>query len=878
MSDDLQQRIENLRQQNLSCKTCGEVDLQVVNVGKKSERIKEIPKVKIPARAVRLTDSSLAPVPIKVIDYEQVEYLWIGEAPGDHEDREGEGFIGRSGKYLKLTLIRRVAQIDLNACAFSNILKCHPVDNRDPYKNEILACKHWVDSEIQLIKPRAIFTVGKFATLALIDKKISEAHGQVYEYQGIPVMPLYHPAGVNRAVSPVVLERDYREILPKLEEHLRTKDVIPNETKVLIDTPAKFTSLLKYLKEKALSYAGGNDKWEFGFDIETNESDWTREVKDITVDPVSNEVAGMSFFFEDYPVKGVGTKTSVYLPLCQHNDKYVVPQDLGEDSWEWVLNTLLVPLQLALNNGRPFIHNAAFEMESLEKYGLVFSEVHDTQLMAYILRYDFVSLKEVTHKKYGVETVELKELYDLKKQQFKDADLIRASEYACADSYWCYRFGQDSLRELEELGKIKTYDIRRRLLHWKAQEELEGIEIDEDKRNELAPYYEETLQSLREQAYEVTGFEFNLNSGQDKGAVLFDLLKLTPTPLTETGLYSTAEEHLRTIAWEHPLVDVFIEYASLRQVKSTYIDGLLKKRNPVTYRLHGNINQTVTDTVRLSYSNPNWQNLPVRTATHKRIREVVYAPPGWVLWTIDQAQIEIRYAAHFSQDPRMLAIVRDPNRSYHKETCIEIHQVSPDDDSWDALYKKTKNGNFCVQYWGGAYKLAETLGIPFVEAVYFYEKHRELFPGYHQWCYDVIDIARGCGYTETLSGFRRYIPEIKSLNAVMRSKGERYAINVPIQGSAADHIQIAMGEVYEWMQEEKFYSRMMIQVHDELVGISPKEELDEVVKGVAKRLEHAVEISVPTPVEIKVGDNWGEVEEYEEWKVKNKTEHQVMTR
>lgn len=868
----LAQAIEDLRQRNLQCRVCGEYDEIIKNKGKKNQRSDFVPKVKISAKNVtRLTESRTAPVPIKVVDYTKIKYLFIGEAPGADEDKAGEGFVGRSGRELRYNLIRNVAKLDINECAFSNVVKCHPLNNRDPYKGEIAACLHWTEEEIDLIQPEAIFTVGKFATQALLGEAISSSHGNVYAYKGIPTIPLYHPAGKNRAVAPDVLEEDYKNIRAKLAEWRGIQSgKVKTPRKMLIRTQADLEGLTEHMRLKALEAIKSKQKYHFGFDIETNESLLDTKGNHV-VDPVTNELAGIAFYFPDY----YNEETSIYLPLCTHKDKLVQPQDLGVDSWEMVIAKIAGRLQSLFNNGVPYIHNAKFEMESLDKYGFVFKQVHDTQLMAYILRLAEVGLKSVTHNQYGVEQTELTALYDVKKEQFRDSSLSQAHLYACDDAYWCFRFGQDALAKITQDDMLESYQIRLDLLPWIAEEELEGIDIDEDKRLELKPLFDNKMAELQQKVYELAGEEFNIKSVPDKNRILFDKLGLPKTVELPSGYYSTDKGHLQALEYAHAIITPMLECSSMGTVLSTFIDGVPKRVHPETGKLHASINQTVTDTGRLSVSNPNWQNQPVRLEEYKRIRELVYAPVGWVLWAIDQAQIEVRYAAHISRDPKMIEILMS-GQSYHGETCKSIYQIEEEDRDWPALYKRTKNGNFCVQYEGSPYKLQETLGIPLREAQYFFMHHHNLYETYWEWATRYKELCRKRGYTETILGFRRYIPEIRSTNGVMRSKGERFAINVPIQGSSAEHIQKAMSAVYKRLKEGRYESRMMLQVHDELVGISPVYELDEVVQLVAHELETAMKLLVPTPVDIEVGPSWGEVKEYEVWKEMNPSLVEMM--
>ena len=276
------------------------------------------------------------------------------------------------------------------------------------------------------------------------------------------------------------------------------------------------------------------------------------------------------------------------------------------------------------------------------------------------------------------------------------------------------------------------------------------------------------------------------------------------------------------------------------------------------------MNQTVASTSRLSYTYPNLTNVPVRNELGKKIR-TLYVPPeeGWWVWAIDQSQIELRWAAHLSQDPWMLEVLGDLERSIHGETCKEVYGIEEDDEEWELKYKHSKNGNFARLYGAGPPKIAETLEVTLGEAEMFFKAHKALMPGFDAWTEVQYRRVRNRGYAETFFGFRRLIPQIRSMDRAMRSEGERLAVNMPIQGSAAGHIQYAMVRIQEFLEDKESY--MAWQVHDELVGFSPEGEVDEVVKGVGKILSGCINISVPTPVDIEVSRvSWGEVESYEE--------------
>ena len=758
------------------CETCGQFNQKV---NRKTGEIKEIPVVKIPKNGVRLTESSTCPVPGHSLG-ENIKYLWIGEAPGEEEDANGRPFIGRSGKYLKRRLIAQLAGLNLSECRFTNVVKCHPIGNRDPYASELKACWHWLEQEIQLIDPSVIFLVGRIATkMFLPDVSIKQGHGQVFEWNDYPVMPLYHPAAVNRAVSKKVLEADYSGIQDKLNSSTlsgEVKTVKEKPSYTLVSDIARLDILIQNLETTD----------EFALDIETNESEYARSrgtKAKPSPDPLTNELVGIAIAFEDE-----GKVSSWYIPLADYTDTQQGYRAFGVKSWDSARQLVLNLLQPLVRERLVYIHNAKFEINSLAKYEFSFNKVWCTYLAAYTLREETLGLKDIVKRRFSVSMKSIDEIIDVKKQVMTDAPLRVVFPYGCADAEYCYKYAHMAMVELEKNNQIELYDNTvLPLMYWAAEQELQGLEIDLDKMDELKPFFADRLDELKDNASDSVGVELDdtfFNSPQQKSDFLFDDLGLPETRLTPSGKhYSTQKEDLEAIKGEHAIVPILIEIGSLSTIKSTFIDGIPKRIHPETRRLHANVNQGVAETMRLSYSGPNWQNLPVRTKESKRIREIVVPDEvGWWIIAIDQSQIELRWAAHLSQDSRMIEILSDVSRNFHEESCMFVYEITKDDDNWDYLYKNTKNGNFADIYGAGIYKMAETLECSLEDAKRFMARKRELFPEFFEWKQEQKKHVRKLGYVETHFGFRRYVPEIQASNKVLRSRGERLAVNVPVQG------------------------------------------------------------------------------------------------
>lgn len=839
----------------LSCTNCGDVTTTHL----KSGEVRTKPLVEIPKGAVSLVDSSKNPVPGHSMS-DDIDYLWIGESPGENEDIKGEPFVGVSGKYLKQKLIARIAKLPLERCRFTNMVKCHPVGNRDPYKAEVNACWPWLETEINLTRPKVIFLLGAVATKAFLGETITRTHGQVYEWNGYPVMALYHPAAVNRAITRKALEKDYAEITEKLAANLDSDGLRrPASTRItLIDDDKKLEHLLKQLE-------GVN---EFGFDIETDESEDARKrstSSKAVVDPLTNTLDGISIALKvDEQIQ------SYYIPTVGHKRSGVRSRDFyGLDSWDDVRAIVCRLLTPHILRCEVFIHNAKFEMASLEKYGLKFRKVFCTYLAAYILREQQLGLKNIVKSNFGISMHELSEFVNLKTNVVSDAPLAQVFPYACADAEYCYKYGLLAKEKIKEQGSEEAYRIRLGLLPWVVREELQGIEIDEDKRLELDEYFTEKIEEVSEEIQDLVGYDFNLNSNKQMSEALFDELGLPRTKLLPSGYYSTDKEELAKIAGEHDVVPLVSKRNSFTTIKNTFIDGPPRYQHPETYKLHSSVNLAGTETTRFSYSGPygpNWQNIPVKLAETRRIREFLVADEvGYVIVAIDQSQIELRWAAHLSKDPWMLEVFRDTNRNIHTETCQYIYKIEKEHPDWIERYKSAKNGNFCRLFDGKPPKLAETLQCSLSIAKEFYELHLELMAGFAKWTVEQKKACRKLGYAETWTGFKRMIPEIQSNNSVMRSRGERVALNLPIQGGAAQHIQAAMVLIDRELERRRVAARMLIQVHDELVFSALVEDVPLLVEIATKHMEGVIELEVPTPVEVKVGPSWGELVPYEEW-------------
>ena len=386
--------------------------------------------------------------------------------------------------------------------------------------------------------------------------------------------------------------------------------------------------------------------------------------------------------------------------------------------------------------------------------------------------------------------------------------------------------------------------------------EQEGFKIDCETLDALEKKYFAEIKELEELIYLTAGDKFNISSPKQLGEVLFDELKIVDkAPKTATKQYSTAEDVLQKMVDKHPIVSLILEYRSLSKLISTYLEALPKLISSTTNRLHTTFNQTVTATGRLSSNNPNLQNIPIRTERGREMRKA-FVPRSneYVLMAADYSQIELRIIASLSGDKNMIEAFRN-HYDIHAATAAKIYKL-PIEEVTSDLRRNAKSVNFGIVYGISPFGLSEQLNIPRKEAATLIEEYFIQYPNIKKYIDDNIAFAREHGYAQTLLGRRRYLPDINSRNNALKSFAERNAVNMPIQGTSADMIKIAMNEIYKTFEEKGLKSKMILQVHDELVLDVYKPELEEVKAIVADKMINALALDLPIEVGIDIGDNW----------------------
>ncbi|MDD2996696.1 MAG: DNA polymerase I [Paludibacter sp.] len=558
------------------------------------------------------------------------------------------------------------------------------------------------------------------------------------------------------------------------------------------------------------------------------------------VDPFMADMVGMSFCF----VKG----EAYYVTL---------PADRSEA--EAVLREFKAFFQAA--HIEKIGQNIKFDMLMLWAYGIELKgNLFDTMIAHYLLqpelRHGMDYLAEI-YLRY--RTIHYEELVGGKGKnqldiRFVDIDLLK--DYAAEDADITFQLKQILAEELKDNGLEKLfYDIEMPLMKVLATIERNGVRIDTEALKLSSEILTAEAIKIEEEIHEMAGYSFNVASPAQVGEVLFERLKLDEkAKKTKTGQYSTSEDILEKIRSKHPIVGKILDYRGLKKLLSTYIDALPQLVNPKTGKVHTSFNQTVAATGRLSSTNPNLQNIPIRDAQGKEIRRAFIPDEGCVFFSADYSQIELRIMAHLSGDRNMLEAFNS-GHDIHTATAAKINKIPLEDVTSD-MRRKAKTANFGIIYGISVFGLAERLAIPRGEAKELIDGYFATYPDVKKYMDDAILLARENGYVETIFGRKRYLADINSQNSVVRGYAERNAINAPIQGSAADIIKIAMVKIQKRLEQENLKTQMILQVHDELNFSVPKDEIEQVRKLVIEEMQSAITLKVPLIADCGVGANW----------------------
>ncbi|WP_216700560.1 DNA polymerase I [Priestia filamentosa] len=429
------------------------------------------------------------------------------------------------------------------------------------------------------------------------------------------------------------------------------------------------------------------------------------------------------------------------------------------------------------------------------------------------------------------------------------------AEHTVRKAFMIKTLKEPFLKDLEENNQLSLFnDLEMPLALVLGEMEVQGVHMDMNRLEEMGKEIGERLSEYEKNIYALAGEEFNINSPKQLGVVLFENLGLPAIKKTKTG-YSTSADVLEKLASKHEIVSEILQYRQLGKLQSTYIEGLKKVVYKETDKVHTRFNQTLTQTGRLSSTDPNLQNIPIRLEEGKKIRQAfVPSHEGWMIFAADYSQIELRVLAHIAQDKKLINAFKH-DLDIHTQTAMDVFKVERDEVT-DNMRRHAKAVNFGIVYGISDYGLSQSLNISRKEAQKFIDRYLESFPGVQAYMNNIIQDAKEAGYVTTLLHRRRYLPELTSRNFNLRSFAERTAMNTPIQGSAADIIKKAMLEVQKRLKEEELEAKLLLQVHDELIFEAPTSEIEKLQKLVPEVMEHAIELSVPLKVDHAYGETW----------------------
>ncbi len=513
-----------------------------------------------------------------------------------------------------------------------------------------------------------------------------------------------------------------------------------------------------------------------------------------------------------------------------------------------------------------YMHNAKYDLAMLLRYGIdVQGLAFDTMLGAYLAEPGRrgVGLKDQAFQRLGIMMTPISDLIGTGSKMISMAQvpIRRVADYAGADADMTFRLVEPIQEELRKHGLLDMYQrIELPLIPVLMQMELYGIALDAQFLQEFNVRLEEQLEALVEAIYASVGHRFNVNSTKQLADVLFVELKVPSGKKTKTG-YSVSADVIEGLRGRHPVVDYLLEYRQLNKLKSTYVDGLLALMDPQTGRVYTSFNQTVASSGRLSSSNPNLQNIPVRTELGRQIRHAFVADPSYVLLTADYSQFELRILAHITHEPRLVDAF-SKGEDIHTITASTLFGVPVEQVTKDQR-RLAKTVVYAVLYGQSAYGLANVTGMSNAESAEFIKHYHETFPNVKVYVDSTLQQARTQGYVNTLYGRKRFFPDMHSLSHTERQALEREAINMPIQGTNADLIKIAMIRLHHALREKRMKTRMILQVHDELAFEVPVEELERARKIIRSLMEGVADLDVPIRVEMKMGKNWYEAEPVE---------------
>lgn len=603
---------------------------------------------------------------------------------------------------------------------------------------------------------------------------------------------------------------------------------IPSDLKDIHSTPHNYKTVISEKEMESLCKVLLEQK-SVCFDTETT-----------GVDPLQSELVGLSFAYKE--------GEAFYVPISNN-------QEIS---------------QKQVNIFKPFFENDKIEKSGqnikydileLRNYGIkVRGALFDTMVAHYLLNPELRHGMDYMAETYlNYKTIHIEELIGPKgknQKNMRDIDPSIVSDYASEDADITLRLKNILEKEIKK-NNLSTlfYDIECPLIYVLSDMEWTGVRLDLETLNDLSKQYTDELLRVEKEIIEMAGIDFNVNSPKQTGEILFDRLKIVDKhKKTKTGQYKTGEEELEKISAKHPIIGKILEQRGIKKLLSTYIDAFPLLVNPRTGKIHTSFNQTVAATGRLSSTNPNLQNIPIRDERGKELRRVFIPDEGCLFVSSDYSQIELRIMAHLSGDDNMIEAF-NKGQDIHSATASKIFKIPLEDVDQD-MRRKAKTANFGIIYGITPFGLSQRLTIPRFEAKELIDEYFGTFSGVKKYMDESIEKARENGYVETLFGRKRYLPDITSRNATVRGFAERNAINAPIQGSAADIIKVAMVRIFNRLEKDNMKSKMILQVHDELNFNVVPDELEYIKKMVIEEMENSFRMNIPLKTEIGVGQNW----------------------
>ncbi|TES87397.1 MAG: DNA polymerase I [Dehalococcoidia bacterium] len=622
-----------------------------------------------------------------------------------------------------------------------------------------------------------------------------------------------------------------RDRLPGIEGEAETPESPPDRVKTappqgdyrIINTPSDLDHLINRLAESK----------SFAFDLETT-----------SLNPMHAQLVGISF--------SPAPTEAYYIPVG-HTSLQAMPQ---------------LPLPQVIDRLKPVLedkglaklaHNGKYDMTVLAEHGVTVNNLtFDTMVAAYLVGEKSLGLKTLAFSKLNIDMTPITDLIGTGSKQLpmSQIEIEKVANYACADADMTHRLADLFGKELQQQGLWQLFsNVEMPLVPVLLRMERNGIALDKELLQGMSQQLGEQIATLETQIFGYAGHEFNINSPQQLGKVLFEELEI-PTSRKGKSKYSTKASVLEELK-EYEIIQSIQEYRQLTKLKSTYIDALPGLINAKTGRVHTSFNQTRTTTGRLSSSEPNLQNIPVRGETGRQIRCAFIAPRGARLFAGDYSQIDLRALAHLSQDPELVRAFQQ-DEDIHATTAAQLFNVERPQVTAD-MRRLAKTVNFGVIYGMSEYGLEQATELSREEAAQFIAAYFAKYPKVKEYLEATKKQARENGYVQTILGRRRFIPEINSSNRQLREAAERMAINMPVQGTSADIIKVAMINLEREMDKQRLKSRMLLQVHDELVLEVPDEEMETVQKLVPQVMSSALQLDVPLKVDTKQGQNWGEM-------------------